>query len=375
VKDIIDTFDMPTECGTPIRKGRRPTTDATIVSRLRAAGAIILGKTVTAELAFLTPGATRNPHDPARTPGGSSSGSAAAVAAGMVPIALATQTNGSVIRPAAFCGVVGYKPSLGVLPRTGILRQAAVLDQPGIISLDVADAAIPVEAMIGRDPEDEFSFDVARTDLLETALSARLAPKLAFVRGPFWDRADVEARQMLEAWVGTLGNLIDTVEMPKDFALAEDVLGTILCCGIAHSLHGDFVHGGKLMSDQLTRAIERGRGLSAADFLEACSVRDRLRKEYDVLATQYDAIVTLAAPGAAPLFTEGTGNPIFSTIWTLVGAPAITLPLWQNAEGMPIGVQLVGRLRGDAGLLSVAAWLERSCGGFAKRFGRVDVDA
>jgi Asp-tRNA(Asn)/Glu-tRNA(Gln) amidotransferase A subunit family amidase len=175
--------------------------------------------------------------------------------------------------------------------------------------------------------------------------------------------------------VGTLGNLIDTVEMPNDFALAEDALGSILCCGIAHSLHGDFVQGGKLMSDRLTRVIERGQGLSAADFLEACRVRDRLRKEYDVLAMHYDAIVTLAAPGAAPLFTEGSGNPIFSTIWTLVGAPAITLPLFQNAEGMPIGVQLVGRLRGDAGLLSVAAWLERSCGGFAKRFERADVDA
>jgi Asp-tRNA(Asn)/Glu-tRNA(Gln) amidotransferase A subunit family amidase len=193
VKDIIDTFDMPTECGTPIRKGRRPTTDATIVFRLRAAGAIIFGKTVTAELA--TPGATRNPHDPARTPGGS----AAVVAAGMVPVALATQTNGSVIRPAAFCGVVGYKPSLGVSPRTGISRHAAVLDQPGIISRDVADAALLVEAMIGRDPEDEFSFDVARPDLLETALSDWLVPKLAFVRGPFWDRADVKARQAIVA--------------------------------------------------------------------------------------------------------------------------------------------------------------------------------
>jgi Asp-tRNA(Asn)/Glu-tRNA(Gln) amidotransferase A subunit family amidase len=342
---------------------------------LRAAGAIILGKTVTAELAFLTPGATRNPHDPARTPGGSSSGSAGAVATGMVPVALATQTNGSVIRPAAFCGVVGYKPSLGALPRTGKLRHAAVLDQPGIISRDVADAALLVEAMIGHDPEDEFSFDLARPDLLEAALTDRLVPKLAFVRGPFWDRADVKAGQAIVAWVGTLGNLIDTVEMPNDFVLAEDALGSILCCGIAHSLGGDFVQSGKLMSDLLTRVIERGQDLSAADFLEACRVRDRLRKEYDVLATLYDAIVTLAAPGTAPLFTERSGNPIFSTIWTLVGAPTITLPLLRNAEGMPIGVQLVGRLRGDAGLLSVAAWLERSWGGFAKRFGRADVDA
>ena len=366
VKDIIDTFDMPTECGTPIRKGRRPEADAIVVARLRAAGAVILGKSVTAEFAFHAPGPTRNPHDPTRTPGGSSSGSAAAVADGMAPAALATQTNGSVIRPAAFCGVVGYKPSLGLLPRTGILKQAALLDQPGVIARDVADAALIVETMTGRDPADEFSYDPSATGLLEAALADCPAPKLAFVRGPFWDRADLEARRAIEAFASGIGTPIETVDLPQDFAAAEDALAVILCCGVAHAYRDDFERGGSMMSDSLQRAIERGRSLSASDFFRACAVRDQLRKLYDVVTARYDAIVTLAAPGAAPPFAEGTGNPIFSTIWTLVGAPAITLPLLRSGANLPIGVQLVGRFKDDAGLLTTAAWLERSHGGLAQ---------
>jgi Asp-tRNA(Asn)/Glu-tRNA(Gln) amidotransferase A subunit family amidase len=342
VKDVFDTFDMPTEWGSPIKKGRRPKTDATIVARLRAAGAIILGKTVTAEFAVYTPGPTRNPHDQTRTPGGSSSGSAAAVAAGMAPAALATQTNGSVIRPASFCGVVGYKPSLGLLPRTGILSQA-------------------------RDGDDEFTFDPPSPGLVDAALAARPPRKLAFVRGPFWPRADVEARQAIEAFASALGSVIESVTLPQDFAEAEEALGRILCCGLAHSCSADFERDGSLMSESLRRMIVRGQSLSATDFLEACTVRDRLRQRYHAIMANYEAMVTLAAPGAAPLFETGTGNPIFSTIWTLLGAPAITLPLLESSEGLPIGVQLVGRLRDDAGLLNAAGWLERRHGDLRRR--------
>ncbi len=362
VKDIIDTFDMPTEFGTPIHKGRRPAKDAVLVARLRQVGAIVLGKTVTAELAVYSPGPTRNPHDLTRTPGGSSSGSAAAVAAGMAPVALATQTNGSIIRPASYCGVVGYKPSLGLLPRTGILQQANLLDQPGIMARNVADAAFLAEAMAGRHAEDALSFDPPARGLTEAALTACPRPMLAFVRGPFWSRADLEARQAIESFVGALGDRIETVDLPVGFAAAEEALSRMMSYGVAQAYRDDFLRSGGEMSDVLVRIIKQGQALSAADFREARAVRDRLKSEYDSIAARYQAIVTLPAVGVAPPFADGTGNPIFATIWTLMGAPAITLPLLKGAGGMPIGVQLVGRMRDDFSLVSAAGWVERTLG-------------
>ena len=198
VKDIIDTADMPTECGTAAYRGRQPTIDATIVVRLRSAGAIVVGKTVTAEFAYRHPGPTRNPLDHQRTPGGSSSGSAAAVAAGMVPVAIGTQTNGSVIRPASFCGVVGYKPGLGVLPRTGILRQSILLDQPGVMARNVEDCAFVVGAISGADVADELSLAAAIGRSPETPTD-RSGPRLAFVRGPFlaaWRSVDTSGLEI-----------------------------------------------------------------------------------------------------------------------------------------------------------------------------------
>ena len=194
VKDIIDTADMPTEFGARLHAGRRPAADATVVARLREAGAIIMGKVVTAEYALFVPGPTRNPHDLSRTPGGSSSGSAAAVAAHMAPVALATQTKGSIIRPASFCGVVGYKPSLGILPRTGILRHSTLLDQPGVMARDVADAALVVDAISGRDDADELSLEDV-PPLLARIEAGRLPPRLALVRGPYWKRASKRTRE------------------------------------------------------------------------------------------------------------------------------------------------------------------------------------
>ena len=359
VKDIIDTFDMPTEFGTPIHKGRRPEKDAVLVARLREAGAIVLGKTVTAELAVYSPGPTRNPHDPARTPGGSSSGSAAAVAAGMAPVALGTQTNGSIIRPASFCGVVGYKPSFGLLPRQGILQQSNLLDQPGIMARDVGDAALVAEAMTGRYADAPLTIDPSSRGLTEAALAAGPPPKLAFVRGPFWNRADLEARKAMESFVGELGDLIETIDMPEEFAAAEEALSRIMCHGVARAYRDDFLRAGGEMSDVLVRIIKQGQAVSEAEFIEACESRDRLKSEFDWMAARYEAIVTLSALGVAPLFAEGTGNPIFSTIWTLIGAPAITLPLLRGDRGMPIGVQLVGRIGDDFGLIRAAGWLER----------------
>jgi Asp-tRNA(Asn)/Glu-tRNA(Gln) amidotransferase A subunit family amidase len=342
--------------------------------RAVASRAIILGKTATAELAVYTPGPTRNPHDLARTPGGSSSGSAAAVAAGMAPAALATQTNGSVIRPASFCGVVGYKPSLGLLPRSGILQQADLLDQPGVMARSVADCAFLAGAMLGCHTADDLSFDPSPPGLDVTALVARPPPKLAFVRGPFWGRADLEARQAIERFVAALGDRIETIDLPEDFAAAEEALSRIMSYGVAQAYREDFLRAGGEMSDALVHIIRRGQALSMAEFIEACGARERLKTAFDAIGARYDAIVTLAAVGVAPLFAEGTGNPIFSTIWTLMGAPSITLPLLESSDGLPIGVQLVGAVRDDSSLISAAGWVERAFGRRSSLIERSDLE-
>ena len=206
VKDIIDTADMPTENGTPLDAGRRPEHDATIVARLKAAGAIILGKTVTTELGAMHPRGTRNPNNLAHTPGGSSSGSAAAVAAGMAPLAIGTQTNGSVIRPASFCGIVGFKPTFGLIPRTGILPQASPLDTVGVFARSVADVALLADALAGYDESDPNSSDLPPPRLLDAALaSPATAPSFAFVRTPSWDSAEQATKASFEGLVGRLG--------------------------------------------------------------------------------------------------------------------------------------------------------------------------
>lgn len=360
VKDIIDTADMPTEYGTPIHKGRRPQADATIVSRLRSAGAIILGKTVTSEHAVYVAGPTRNPHALDRTPGGSSSGSAAAVASLMVPVALSTQTNGSTIRPASFCGVVGYKPSLGLLPRTGILKQSSLLDHPGIIARSAADAAFVVEAIGGEDQLDEQTLGLSAASLADVAQGGDARPRLAFIRGPYWLRADPTTRAGLETLVESLDGTIDIVDLPPAFDAAADILGRMMAAGIAQTYREDFENARPLMADVLVRIIEDGRRFSATEFLDAWTARDELRCLFDRIIAPYDAALTPAAIGIAPIRSDGTGDPIFASLWTLIGVPAISLPLLQGEHGLPVGVQLVSGTRQDERLLSAAVWLERA---------------
>lgn len=346
VKDIVDTADMPTELGTPVHRGRRPTTDATIVKRLRSAGAVVLGKTVTSEYALYTPGPTRNPHNRERSPGGSSSGSAAAVAAGMVPLTIATQTNGSTIRPASFCGIVGYKPSLGMLPRAGILEQSPTLDQPGVMANDVGDVAFFVDAL-------------TRSTRLVQAVEAPHKPRLALVRGPYWQRVDADAQLALETYVASLGAMVEEVILPPQFDNAADVHRTIMEFEIGIAFHEEYRIGRALMSDVVRSIVERGMATTLADYRQAQAAREAMMAAFAVLASSYDVLLTPAATGAAPAAIVGTGDPIFGTIWTLLGAPAITLPLLEADDGMPVGVQLVAVQGDDEGLLSAAAWIER----------------
>ena len=358
IKDIFDTGDMPTELGSPLWRGRTPRRDAAAVSRLRAAGAVIMGKTVTTEYAYYHPGKTRNPHDPQRTPGGSSSGSAAAVAACMVPGAIGSQTNGSVIRPAAFCGVVGFKPTHGLIPRSGALLLSRALDHVGVFARSVEDAALLAETLAGFDDEDPDTRAIARPPFAATAASEPpLPPRFAFVRTPAWPQAEPVTAPAFAELVGTLGEAAGEVELPASFERAVELHRIVMDVEMAHNLHRDYETGADKLSPALRRLIERGRTHPAADYLRALAGAASLNRILDAVFDEYDAILTPAAPGEAPRGFDSTGNPVFCTIWTYLGTPSITLPLLQGESGLPIGVQLVGRRGNDARLLRTARWL------------------
>ena len=357
IKDIVDTRDLPTENGTPLDAGRRPSQDAVIVQRLRAAGAIILGKAVTTELAVFTPGKTRNPNDPQRTPGGSSSGSAAAVAAGMVPISVGSQTNGSVIRPASFCGVVGYKPSRGMVPRTGVLAQSPTLDTMGVFSRTIEDAALLVDVMAGHDEGDPQTVLAAAPQLLATAQSRPpVKPSFAFVRTPVWDKAEEDVREGFRELCDTLGDRVVEIDLPAPFDRAHHWQRTVNLAELARNYARYYDKDPALLSDRLRGMIEEGRAYTAVDYIRALDGIARLNAGLTKIFDRFDAVLTPAATGEAPV-GEATGDPAFSTIWTYCGVPAVTLPLLTGSNGMPIGVQLVGRLYFDGRLLRTAGWL------------------
>ncbi|OGA16194.1 MAG: glutamyl-tRNA amidotransferase [Betaproteobacteria bacterium RIFCSPLOWO2_02_FULL_63_19] len=359
VKDIIDTQDMPTEDGTVLHAGRTPVEDATVVSMLRAAGAIILGKTVTTELATYSPGKTRNPHNPEHTPGGSSSGSAAAVAAHMVPLAIGTQTNGSVIRPAAYCGVVGFKPGFGLISRHGILKQSRPLDQVGVITRSVEDAAFLAEQLIGYDENDPDTRPVARPLLRETAMQEPpVPPTLAFVKTPMWKLADAQCHEAFSELVAHLGDRVEEIKLPMAFKDAWKWHQTVMEADLAKNFEIEYAKGRDKLSEVLRGQIERGRRVRAVDYNKALDNVPALNHGLsELFEHRYEAILTPATAGTAPQGLASTGSPAFCTLWTLCGLPAITLPLMQGADGLPLGVQLVGPRGGDARLLRTARWL------------------
>jgi len=358
VKDIFDTEDMPTECGTPLLSGRRSAHDAAVIAMLRQAGAVIMGKTVTTELAVYAPGKTRNPHDPKRSPGGSSSGSAAAVASFMVPLAVGTQTNGSVIRPASYCGVFGYKPSFGLISRHGVLEQCPTLDQVGVFARTIEDAALIAECLMFFDENDTTLKPRARPELLKFASQEPpLPPLLAFVKSPVWDKADEDTQEAFAELVEALGERAAAVELPDVFNQAVACHRTIMEAEIAKSYGTLYEKGGDQISNQLREIIERGQTVPAAEYLRAREIIPRLNAAVEEDFDWFDAYVTPATTGVAPLGLESTGSPIFSTIWTLAGMPALSIPILQNGDGLPMGVQLVGRKGQDAKLLRTARWL------------------
>lgn len=357
IKDIFDTRDMPTEFGSPVWAGRTPRRDATAVARLREAGAVIMGKTVTTEFAYFHPNKTRNPHDPTRTPGGSSSGSAAAVAAHMVPGAIGSQTNGSVIRPAAFCGVVGFKPGHGLISRSGALELSRTLDVVGVFARSVQDAALLAESLVGFDEDDPDTRPVARPPFASVVASEPpLPPRFAFVRSAFWDQAESVTRDAFEELVKELGDAAVEVDLGERFGRGVELQCVVMEVEMAHNLRRDYEKGGDQLSDAFRKLIERGRTYPAVQYAAALAGIGQLNEVLDHVFDEYDAILTPAAPGEAPAI-ETTGSPVFCSTWSYLGTPAISLPLMASPAGLPLGVQLVGRRGNDARLLRTARWL------------------
>ncbi|TXF13056.1 amidase [Pelomicrobium methylotrophicum] len=360
VKDIFETMDMPTENGTVLHAGYRPATDAKAVSLLREAGAVILGKTVTTELAVYAPGKTRNPHDANRTPGGSSSGSAAAVAADMVPLAIGSQTNGSVIRPASFCGVFGFKPTHGLISRQGMLRQSRRLDHVGVFARSLEDVALLAECLMAYDERDPDMRLRARPRLTQVMMEEPpVAPRFAFVKTPFWEQTEEDTREGFAELIACLQGRVEELTLSEIFQEAVQWHRTIMEADLARSFQLEYERGRDRLSPQLVEMIERGRRVLAVDYNRAVDRIQLLNEILDDYFYQYDAFLTPAAPGEAPPGLESTGNPIFCTLWTLCGVPALCLPLLTGRHGLPIGVQLVGQYGDDARLLRTARWLER----------------
>ncbi len=366
IKDIVDVAGRPCEHGSPLFDGRRALHDAAVVTSLRNAGAVILGKTVTTELALLTPARTRNPLAPGHSPGGSSAGSAAAVADLMVPAALGTQTAGSVLRPASYCGIVGFKPTFGLVPRSGILMQSHTLDTVGVLARTVEDAALIVDAIAAQDPSDPASYARSQPGLHATAVQEPpIAPLFAVVRTPAWDKeAHPVMREAFDELVAALGDRAtvldlvsagDAIEAQRVIQLAENA-----------AYYGPLLERAPaLVSPGLTKRLEAGLALDARTYVDAIRARAPLYEVIDELTTNFSAILTLAAPGPAPRLDEGiTGSPVFNGLWTYYGGPCVSIPVME-ADGLPLGVQLVGSRGDDGRLLRSARWLSRHIAGLA----------
>ncbi|WNJ99322.1 amidase [Thalassospiraceae bacterium LMO-JJ14] len=359
LKDIIDTADMPTENGSALFEGRRPVTDSTIARLLRAAGAVVMGKTVTTEFALTAPGKTKNPHNPAHTPGGSSSGSAAAVADHQIPLSVGTQTGGSMIRPASFCGVHGFKPTFGSISRAGMSPLARPLDHPGIYARSLADIALAGDVLMVKDPADLDMRGHPRGKLVDALSSPSVTPpRIAFVKGPMWADAEPYMDGLFADVMDKLGNHAREVEMTGVFDQALACHSTVMMANVRANI-GDYCrdHADKVR-DETIRRNAQGAGIAAEAYVQAIEFRDTLAGALDRMFENYDVLITAGAPGEAPRDLSNTGNAVFQKIWTLTGVPTVTLPKLTGPTGLPVGLQVIGRFAHDGELLRHAQWIE-----------------
>jgi len=367
VKDIIGTLDMPTECGTVIRKKMTGSQDAEVVNLLKIAGAIIMGKTETTELAYFHPGKTKNPHDYSRTPGGSSSGSAAVVAAHMAPLSLGSQTNGSIIRPASYCGVVGYKPSYGLISRSGVLKQSNKLDHIGIFGKTVEDVALLAKSLIKKDLYDSATIHYSADEMLKVCKKGPLfEPKFIFYKTKNWKNVDKESQKSFEFLIQTFKKNIEVFDTPSYFDDIPKYHKIIHETDMADNFEVYYKKSKKKLSKEMISAIERGMKYSAKDYVEAVNFMKRSYESFKEVFEDYHGVLSPSTTGVAPKGLKSTGSPEFCTTWTYMGLPSISLPLLTGANNLPLGVQLIGDKLDDLRFLGVANWLEKNCKKYAK---------
>jgi Asp-tRNA(Asn)/Glu-tRNA(Gln) amidotransferase A subunit family amidase len=349
IKDIIQTADMPTGYGSPIYRDNHTGVDAECVKRLRAAGAVILGKTVTTEFAVFAPGKTTNPHNRLHTPGGSSSGSAAAVADRHVPFALGTQTAGSVIRPASFCGVIGCKPSYALIPLDGVLSCSITLDTLGIFTRAIEDTAIVASVLAGVPFRDPASIAVE-------------APRIGLFRTPWWSKATPETRTTIERTAEQLaraGASVTELTIPGFEELFE-AHRKIMFREVANSRRYEYENHRSSLSDRLKEIIENGRALAISEIQNAVRIARRGRNQLAQAFSAHDVLLTPSAPGSAPEGLSSTGDPIFNGIWTLLGVPCITYPVARSSQELPLGVQVIGPVDSDERLIATTKWMQQN---------------
>jgi len=353
VKDLIDTVDMPTAYGSPIYRDHRPAADASCVALARASGAVVLGKTVTTEFAAFTPGKTANPRNPAHTPGGSSSGSAAAVADGMAPLAFGTQTAGSVIRPAAYCGCVGYKPSFGLINRAGVKPLADSLDTIGVLARTVEDAAFLAGVLSER-------------PALRHLVVPSAAPRFGLYRTSMWDEAEPATAAALDAARNALeraGAAVAELAIAPEHQQLAEAQNTIMCFEAVRAFaHERTMHSAEL-SPRFAQMLDAGMTIGADEYDRALARAAEARAGLRAFFGACGAVLVPAAPGEAPVGLGNTGDPIFNRMWTLLGAPCVTLPARWAENGLPTGVQLVGQIGDDPRLMACATFLERALAG------------
>ena len=362
VKDIFGTYDMPTECGTVFRKKMSASQDSEVVNLLKNAGAIIMGKTVTAELAYIHPGKTTNPHDYSRTPGGSSSGSAAAIASQMAPLSVGSQTGGSIIRPASYCGVVGYKPSYGLISRNGALKTSEKLDTIGVFGKSVEDVALLAKALIKKDIYDPSTVHFAADNMLEECRKGPIfEPKFIFYKTDKWKNINTESRKAFDFFIKKFKKNIEVFDMPSYFKEIPKQHQIIHETDLANNFQAYYKKDKKKLSKEMREAIEKGLKHSAYDYANAIDFMKQSYESYKEVFEDYHGVITPSSSGVADKGLKSTGSADFQKIWTYLGLPTISLPLLTGENDLPLGVQLVGDKLDDLRFLGTANWLEKNC--------------
>jgi len=362
VKDLIATKDFVTSNGSPIYSGFTPAEDAAIVQKIKKLGGVIFGKTVTTEFAWRRAGVTTNPWNSAHTPGGSSSGSAAAVASGIVPLALGSQTAGSIIRPATYCGIVGFKASFGAVPRAGVHPVSNSLDHIGFLTRSVKDAVYAFNLLRNTSAEEDDSIVIPELRLspLDAVLGDQ-KPCFAILKTPFDDLLSNEQIDTMQIAIGLLktsGAKIEELTLPQTYWDGIEALAVLMACeaAVVHEQHLEKFPD--LLGVDIKELVERGNAYPVSDYIKAKQLQMQLRRSIGEYFQRFDAILANPATGEAPKGLESTGNPIFCSLWSFIGTPAIALPVKKSRNGLPLGIQLIGNYKEDEKLVNMAAYAE-----------------